>query len=453
MNIDTPKKAIDMPKGAKYIINALKANGFDAYVVGGCVRDSLMGTLPTDWDITTSARPDDIKKTFSGHKMISIGERHGTIAVNADGCYYEVTTYRIDGVYTDGRRPDEVSFTADIKDDLQRRDFTINAMAYNDEMGLVDYFGGYNDIKSRIIRCVGRPRERFAEDYLRIMRAYRFGAVLGFELAPLCRRAAAALCAKLVDIAPERIRVEFEKILISDNFDKIDMFFKDCGHVLFPEIIAMAACTQENPYHIYDVYTHSLKAMQATEKDITMRLAALYHDTGKPLTKTMDDKGICHFYGHGKVSYEIAKIALAALRFDNATTNRVLTIIKHHEEDFGDTRQSIKAKLSKFGKCAAEDILNFQLADNMAKSNKAIAEKVGRIKMQMATMQDIISSAEPYEIKHLAITGKDVMALLNIGPSVVVGRHLDCLLQQVQKDPSINNYDSLKELLKSHDKL
>jgi tRNA nucleotidyltransferase (CCA-adding enzyme) len=447
---------ISIPTGAAEIIKKLDAHGFEAYVVGGCVRDCLMGRTAQDWDITTNARPHEIKAVFAGRKMIDIGERHGTMAVNAFGKYYEVTTYRIDGVYGDGRRPDTVSFTEDLREDLCRRDFTINAMAYNDKIGLVDYFGGYDDVKNGVVRCVGDAQARFAEDYLRIMRAYRFGATLGFSLAPDVRRAAIEGAKNLRNTAVERVRTEFIKMLLSDNFDMIEIFFEDCADTLFPEIAALAGFEQHNPYHCYDVLLHTFHALRNTPGDAALRLAALYHDTGKLHTRTTDDKGIHHFYGHEAVSAKIAAEVLGYWRFDNHTTNRALTIIKHHDMNFGTAdgrtvkRTAIKRLLNKLGPDASRDILNFQIADNMAKSQKAKDEKLQAVYAAKALLEDIMAAGEPVKISDLAISGRDVMKELGIAPSAEVGKHLQYLMGEVIKDPSVNTYEGLVNLLRKH---
>ena len=447
---------ISIPEGAAEIIQKLDESGFDAYVVGGCVRDCLMGRAARDWDITTNARPHEIKAVFAGHKTIDIGERHGTVAVNAHRKYYEVTTYRVDGVYGDGRRPDTVSFTDDLREDLCRRDFTINAMAYNYKTGLMDYFGGYEDVKSGVVRCVGDAAIRFGEDYLRIMRAYRFGAVLGFNLAPDVRRAATDGRQNLRNIAVERVRTEFMKMLLSDNFDMIEMFFEDCADTLFPEIAALADFEQHSPYHCYDVLTHTFHALRNTPVDAALRLAALYHDTGKLHTRTTDAKGIHHFYGHEGVSVKIAAAALEHWRFDNHTTNRVLTIIKHHDMNFGtvggpaEKRTAIKRLLNKLGPDASRDVLDFQIADNMAKSDKAKGEKLQAVLAAKALLEDIIAAGEPVKTSDLAISGRDVMRELGIAPSAAVGQHLQYLMREVIKDPSVNTYDGLVGLLRKH---
>ena len=438
---------ISIPAGAAEIIQKLMTRGFDAYVVGGCVRDSLMGRTAEDWDITTNARPDDIKTVFAGRKMIDIGERHGTVAVKAVGKYYEITTYRIDGAYGDGRRPDTVSFTENLREDLCRRDFTINAMAYNDKNGLVDYFGGHDDVKSGVVRCVGDAAQRFSEDYLRIMRAYRFAATLGFNLASDVRQAAIAGRENLHNIAVERIRTEFMKMLLSDDFDRIEMFFEDCADTLFPEIANLAGFEQNNPYHCYDVLQHTFHVLRNTSADGAMRLAALYHDAGKLHTRTTDAAGIHHFHGHQEVSVKIAATALAHWRFDNQTAERVLAIVKHHDVNFGTNRLAIKRMLHKFGPDLARNLLDFQRADNMAKNDRVKGEKLAAVLAAQALLEDIMATDEPVKISDLALSGRDVMKELGIAPSAAVGEHLQRLMEHVLENPEANNRDILIALL------
>ena len=440
---------INIPTGAGEIINKLAKAGFDAYVVGGCVRDCLMGRTPGDWDITTNARPPEIKQVFAGRKMIDIGERHGTISIKSANGYYEVTTYRIDGTYGDGRRPDSVSFTDTLQEDLCRRDFTINAMAYNDTKGLMDYFAGENDIKNKTIRCVGNATERFAEDYLRIMRAYRFAAVLDFNLAADVRAAAVAGRKNLLNIAAERVQTELVKLLLSNNFAAIEIFFEDCADVLFPEIAALKGLEQNTPYHCYDVYSHTFRALRHTPQDLALRLAALFHDVGKLHTKTTDDKGIDHFHGHSKISAQIAEKTLKNWRFDNNTSHRVISIIKHHGIGINADKLALKRLLNKFGPEMAKDILTFQIADNMAKSQIAKDAKLQEVMAAKDLLDEVINSGEPFKVTDLAITGQDIMQHLNIPPSAAVGENLSHLMEEVIKNPSLNNPNDLIALLRS----
>jgi len=441
---------INMPAGAEWIIEKLKLAGFDAYVVGGCVRDGLLGKTPTDWDITTPAKPEEISVIFADQKQVSIGQRHGTISIKSHEQYFEVTTYRIDGVYSDGRRPDAVSFTNELTEDLARRDFTINAMAYNHHAGLVDPFNGVDDLQIRQIRCVGDAELRFGEDYLRIIRAYRFAAVLGFSLEEGTKQAAVSGRRNLHQIARERVQAELSKLLIAGNFAAIKTFLDDCADTLFPDIAALGGVVQTNDYHVYDVYGHTLEVLRNAPPPLLQLVAALFHDVGKAHTKTTDDAGIDHFYGHGAVSVEIAKKSLKYWCFDNATTARVLDIIKYHGRTVLPEKTAIKRFISQAGVQTVADVLEFQMADNLGKSQFAIDTTLPRIKKAQEILSQILEEGEPATVKDLVITGKDVMDLLNIQPSPVVGKHLARLLEKVIENPELNTLESLQSMVLSH---
>jgi len=440
---------INLPQGASLIIERLADAGFDGFVVGGCVRDSLLGKNPEDWDITTPAKPDQISAIFADQKQVNIGQRHGTISVKSHEQYFEVTTYRIDGIYSDGRRPDEVSFTHDLTADLQRRDFTINAMAYNQKTGLVDPFGGVVDLQARKIRCVGDASTRFGEDYLRIIRAYRFSAVLDFCLEENTHKAAVAGRHNLHQIARERVQAELAKLLTTNNFDAIKIFLDDCADTIFQDVANLRGVAQTNDYHIYDVYNHTLEVLRHSSPTLHQRIAALFHDTGKAHTKTTDEAGIDHFHGHGEVSVEIAKKALKHWCFDNATTDRALNIIKYHGRTILPEKTAVKRFISQVGVGVVADVLEFQVADNLGKSQKAIDTTLPRIFQAQKTLAQVLEEGEPATVKDLVITGKDVMDLLNIPPSPAVGEHLSRLLEQVIQDPNLNTIETLKLLLKN----
>lgn len=443
------KIQINMPQGAKEIIKKLHIYDFEAFVVGGCVRDTILGKNPKDWDITTNAKPQNIMDIFDGHRMVNIGEKHGTISIFCIDKYYEVTTYRIDGEYSDNRRPSFVKFTDNIKEDLQRRDFTINAMAYNDNLGIVDCFNGINDLKNGIIRCVGNCEERFNEDYLRIIRAYRFAAVLNFSLSDDIVDFTIKNCDKLKDVAAERIQQELVKLITSENFDKIQLFFDHCAAVLFPEIENLKNFEQNNPFHCYDVYEHSLNVMQNTPSNISLRLAALLHDTGKFFTKTIDKDGCFHFYGHAKVSVDIAKSFMKHWRFDNLTTHNVTTIIAYHDIDIIADISQLKKLLGKLGKVMLGYVITFQKADNMAKTSLA-DKKLQNILAAEALLKEIIAKDEPTRISDLAINGEDIMAYLDLPSSPKIGKILNNILEQVIENPKLNDKSSLIALLNSY---
>ena len=410
-----------------------------------------MGHCATDWDITTPALPEVISKIFTDYKKIEFGQQHGTIAVKSGENYYEITTYRIDGTYTDGRRPDKVSFTPNLFDDLKRRDFTVNAMAYSPSMGLVDPFKGADDIASGIIRCVGNATERFAEDYLRILRAYRFSATLNFTLEQSTHQAANNGRHNLEKIAYERIGSEVSKILTSDNHNAISIFLTDCADVIFPALHALTGITQNNAHHIYDAYTHTMHVLKNTPPTLHQRLAAIFHDTGKALTHTIDNAGKDSFKGHAEHSVKIATPALSKLCFDNATKTKVIALIKHHMQAIPTSKIEIKKLISKVGAETLDEILIFQKADNSAKSDLATA-RLPKIDYARTLLAQVIKDAEPAQIKDLALTGQDIMHILSITPSPTVGLHLQTLLDAVIENPTLNTPEVLTGILRKTSK-
>ena len=321
---------LTIPAGADFILRRLMENGFDAYVVGGCVRDSLLGLFPHDWDICTSARPEQMQAVFADCRVIETGLKHGTLTVLHDRIPYEVTTFRVDGGYTDHRHPDSVSFVSNVVDDLARRDFTVNAMAWNPQTGLVDAFHGQEDLRAGIIRAVGDPKTRFTEDALRILRALRFASVYGFRIDDATSQAAHDLRHTLTDVAAERIRVELAKLLCGQGAADILRAYPDVLFVLLPQLRAMHGFDQHNPHHRYDVWEHTLRALPHIPPTETLRLAILLHDSGKPDCFTLDEAGIGHMHGHAERSAEIADEVLSSLRVDNATRERVTLLVRSH---------------------------------------------------------------------------------------------------------------------------
>ena len=308
---------IELPQKVTMIIQNLQLHGYEAYAVGGCVRDSILARRPEDWDITTSARPDEIKKLFN--RTVDTGIEHGTVTVLIGKDGYEVTTYRIDGAYEDSRHPKEVRFTRSLKEDLRRRDFTINAMAYNDEVRLVDIFGGMQDLNHHLIRCVGDPKERFSEDALRILRAVRFSSQLNFPIESKTAEAVKELAPTLKNISAERIQAELVKLLVSPHPERIrDAYELGITKVILPEWDNMEGVEQNTPHHRYDVAEHTIHALKNVKRDKILRLTMLFHDMGKPEMKTTDEKGRDHFKGHALVSEEIARKVMRRLKFDNA---------------------------------------------------------------------------------------------------------------------------------------
>lgn len=439
---------IEVPKKAQFIINTITAAGFEAYVVGGCVRDSLLGRTPQDWDITTSATPSQVKSLFG--RTIDTGIQHGTVTVMLDKEGFEVTTYRIDGKYEDNRHPKEVTFTPSLEEDLKRRDFTINAMAYNEEAGLVDLFGGLEDIEKKVIRCVGDARERFGEDALRILRAIRFSAQLGYTIEEHTRAAIRELAGSLSQISAERIQVELVKLLISPHPDYLrDAWELGVTRVILPEFDKMMETPQNHLHHQYNVGEHTLHALLEVEADKELRLTMLFHDIGKPASLVTDEKGITHFYGHPAVSEEMTGKILQRLKFDNDTIHKVCHLVKYH--DYGNTAvpdmRVVRRAVNKIGEEVFPQFLQIKRADVLAQSLYMREEKLQNLKEWEKCYEEIMSHRQCTSLKMLAVTGKDLIAE-GRKPGKELGALLNALLEWVLEHPEDNQKELLLEKAK-----
>lgn len=436
---------IEIPVKANKIITRLTEAGYEAYVVGGCVRDAILGRPAADWDITTNAKPEQVKALFS--RTIDTGLQHGTVTILQGKEGFEVTTYRIDGEYQDGRHPSEVIFTPSLLEDLKRRDFTINAMAYNEAEGLIDAFDGMKDLKNRQIRCVGEPRERFTEDALRILRAVRFSAQLNFEIEKDTRAAIAEFADSLTRISAERIQTELVKLLTSDH-PEIFRTLYDTGitAVILPEFDACMKTPQNHPHHCCCVGEHLLLALQAVEADKVLRLAALLHDIGKPITHTRDADGIDHFHGHGEVGKELAGKILRRLKFDNDTVYRVKHLVQVHDYlQIPLTPKGVRRAVFKIGKEHFPDYLKLRRADILAQNPSMQKEKLEALTKLEVLYQQILEEQNCLSLKDLAVSGTDLIeAGLKPGPQI--GEALKKLLEQVIENPEYNT----KEYLLSH---
>ena len=430
-----------LPEKVNMIIHTIWAAGFEAYAVGGCVRDSILGRVPDDWDITTSAKPEDIKKLFK--RTIDTGIEHGTVTVMLGKEGFEVTTYRIDGEYEDSRHPKEVTFTSNLREDLKRRDFTINAMAYNDEVGLVDIFEGILDIEKKVIRCVGNAKERFTEDALRMMRAVRFSAQLGYSIDEGTKEAIKELAPTLQKISAERIQVELVKLVTSNNPDYLRIAYETgiTAQVL-PEFDLCMKTEQNNPHHMYSVGEHTLWAMKYIQADKVLRLAILFHDMGKPEALTTDEKGIHHFYGHNEISSQIAREVLRRLRFDNDTIHKVERLVFYHDYRPNLTDKFIRRFVTKIGKELFPFYLLVQKADAMAQSEYKREEKLHNIETADKIFQGIMEPEECLCLKDLAVTGKDLIDL-GIKPGKEIGEILNKFLEMVIENPELNQKEIL----------
>ena len=437
---------IELPKEVKNIINTIIEAGYEAYAVGGSIRDCLIGRKPGDYDITTSAMPSDIKRLF--RRTIDTGIEHGTVTVMIGDTGYEITTYRIDGKYEDSRHPKEVVFTRSLTEDLRRRDFTINAMAYNDEAGLVDPFNGQADLKDHIIRCVGDPMERLSEDALRIMRAVRFSAQLDYEIDEETKKAIYALAPNLKNISEERIEVELVKLVTSDHPEKLkDAYEMGITHVFMPEFDVVMKCEQNNPHHFLSVGEHTLLSMQNVENNKYLRLGMLFHDFGKPECKTTDEDGINHFHGHPLVSKKMAQNILRRLKFDNQTIQVVSKLVEYHDLDIDPTRKGVRHAINKVGEDIFPMVLKVKRADLMAQSDYMREEKIGKLDKIEEVYEEVKKLNECVSLKTLAVNGGDLIKE-GFPSSPVLGKELQKLLLLVIDDPSLNQRETLLELAK-----
>lgn len=434
-----------LPEDVKTIIDTLYAHGYEAFAVGGCVRDMILGREPEDWDITTSAMPEETKALFA--RTFDTGIEHGTITVLLHGVGYEVTTYRIDGKYEDNRHPSQVAFTRNLREDLLRRDFTINAMAYNDRQGLVDIFGGIEDLNSKIIRCVGNAEARFGEDALRILRAIRFSAQLGFQIEEETCKGIEKLAYTLEKISVERIQVELVKLLVSPNPDFLDKAYKlGITQIILPEWDAMMETTQENVHHIYTVGVHTLEALKNTRADKHLRIAMLLHDVAKPMSKSVEN-GVAHFYEHDIEGERVAKAILKRLKFDNETIKIVSKLVRWHDYRIEATARNVRRAMTKMGENIFPLYLEIKYADSLAQSMYQREEKLQNIHELRQRYEEILLKGECTTLKQLNVTGKDLIAV-GVPQGKEVGDILSRLLELVIEQPEYNTKEYLLSFVK-----
>lgn len=436
---------IQIPEKANYIIQTITAAGYEAYVVGGCVRDSILGREPEDWDITTSAKPEEVKALF--RRTIDTGIQHGTVTVMLEKEGFEVTTYRIDGKYEDSRHPKEVTFTPNLIEDLKRRDFTINAMAYNEESGLVDIFGGLADIENKVIRCVGDAGARFREDALRIMRAIRFSAQLGYSIEEQTKEAIKELAPTLGNISAERIQVELVKMITSDHPEILRLAYEmGVTKVILPEFDKIMITPQNHPHHMYDVGEHTLQTMPEVEPTKVLRLAMLLHDIGKPETLTVDEEGLTHFHGHPAVSEEMSRNILRRLRFDNDTISAVTRLVRYHDygNDVEPDMRFMRRAVNKIGEDIFLLLIQVKKADTLAQSNYMRQKKLEKLEQWEHLYERIVAEKQCVSLKTLAVTGSDLIAM-GMKPGKGLGEMLQKLLELVLEQPEYNTKEQLLE--------
>ncbi len=433
-------KKIFLPDEVKKALDIIHKNGFEGYIVGGCVRDSLMGINPKDYDITTSALPEQTKQIFKEYRVIETGIKHGTVTVLINKYPLEITTYRIDAEYKDNRHPDYVTFTLSLEEDTARRDFTMNSIAYNEENGIVDFHGGESDIKNKIIRCVGDPDKRFNEDALRIMRAIRFSSVLGFEIEEHTKEAIFRNKELLRNISAERIASELIKLLCGSSVYSVLMEYIDVLGAVIPELLPMKGFEQNNIHHIYDVWEHTAKAVESIEPTPILRLSALFHDIGKPDTY-IEKNGMGHFYGHANVSCEITKNILDRLKLDNYTKDTVLQIVKLHDFPIKDNRFAVKKFLNKHSPEMLFMVLKMKRADDLAK-NPFVLERLSTFDKIEQIGNEILQEQTCFSLKDLAVKGGDLIAI-GFEPGKEIGIVLKKLLDAVIAERIPNEKEQL----------
>jgi len=433
---------MELPFQIAEILERLEAAGFSAFVVGGCVRDSLMGSTPHDYDVTTSALPKEVERVFGNSRVIETGIKHGTVTLLYKGQSIEITTFRIDGKYDDGRHPDYVTFSRNIEDDLSRRDFTMNGIAFNPKIGLVDPFGGEADIRARVIRCVGSPDLRFSEDALRILRAVRFSSTLGFEVESETARAMVSRRSDLHKISAERVFSELKRAVCGRDIERVMMSFPRIFSEILPPLFEQLGYEQGSKYHDSVLYEHTARAVAAAPDGPALRLAMLFHDMGKPLCRSVGEDGECHYYGHAERSAEIADGLLRMLKCDNVLRKRVCNIVKYHDIPVDTSRRYIRRQLSKHGLEGFRDIMNAHIADDHAKA-EFVCGRIDKARQAIEIAEEITEAQPCLTLKDLAISGSDLKGI--VPPSPLMGKVLTALLNEVIEEKTANEKNALLE--------
>lgn len=438
-----------LPDGAQLLIDIIEADGSEAFAVGGCVRDYLMQRPCDDVDITTSATPDVVEKILQKNhiRFIETGLKHGTITAVLNNETYEITTYRTDGKYNDNRHPDEVEFVSSIDKDLARRDFTVNAMAYNDSKGIVDLYGGRSDIKDRLIRTVGDADTRFREDALRIMRALRFASVLSFDIEPKTGDAILANKDLLENVSAERLFTELSKLLLGDNVYNILSEYREVIAVVIPELREIFDVPQNTKWHIYDVWHHTCKAVESAPRDVALRLTMLMHDIGKARCRVTDPNGVDHFFGHQRVSAEMTEPVLRRLKVSNEIYDRVMALVPIHDAHISTDKRRIKKWLSKTGEDILFDLVEVKKSDKLAQNPQLTDRELDNLDITKQLIQTIIDEGEPFLVKDMNINGNDLISLGLQGRQI--GEALDYLLEMVISGEIENKKEILVEKIKN----
>ncbi len=437
---------MNIPPSVATVMNRLAEAGFDCYAVGGCVRDSLLNKKPHDFDLTTSATPDQMKAVFADFKTAETGLKLGTLTVIIGNENVEVTTFRVDGAYSDNRHPDSVNFARSIKEDLSRRDFTVNAFAWSPDTGLVDEFGGVYDLENRIIRCVGDPDKRFAEDALRIIRGIRFSSVFGFEVEEKTAQSMIKNRRLLENIAAERIYAELVKLLCGKGIEKVMLAFPKIFAQIIPPLAPCIGFDQKSPYHCFDIYEHTAMAVANSDNDPAVRLAALFHDIGKPESFSTDQHGVGHFYGHPDVSEKIAEEMMNTLKVDSKTKRCVKTLVKYHDRPIAPEKRAVKRLLLKIGDENFRRLLGLKKGDILAHAPEH--RDISKLKKIRILLDEIESENECFSLKQLAVNGSDIIKELNIPSDRRVGEILNALLSDVVDEKLENSRGALLDRAK-----
>lgn len=435
---------IQPPPAVLGVIRRLEGAGYQAWCVGGCVRDSLLGKLPFDWDVATSALPQETKACFAGERLVEVGISHGTVALAGEGEHaIEITTFRTEKGYSDGRHPDSVKFSPSLEEDLSRRDFTVNAMAYHPGRGIVDLFGGREDLKQGVLRCVGEPAKRFSEDALRILRCLRFASQLGFSIEEKTGQALWETKSLLLGLSHERVQEELTKLLCGQKAEQV---LREYGEVVFPvlpELLPMKDCTQENPYHCYTVWEHTLHALSHAPKEPVLRWAVLLHDTGKPGKKTISADGVAHFYGHPPESGKIARKILERLRFPNRQRERIAFLVDHHEDALPMKEKRLKELLGRYGEEAVFQLFDLMESDLSAKAEGVYERRLPDLEESRSLAREILARGDCLTLEDMALGGADLKALgVPCGPGM--GELLRRLLEGVMEGKVANERNALE---------
>ena len=431
---------IAVPPDLSEAIRRFEEAGEEAYLVGGCLRDALMGRTPHDFDLAVSAAPEKTADLFADRNVIRTGIRHGTVTVSLDRQFVEMTTFRTESGYSDGRHPDSVSFSRSICEDLSRRDFTINAMAYSSRTGLIDPFGGRDDLKRRVIRCVGDPDVRFSEDALRLLRAFRFASVLDFEIETETARAMRRTRERLKAVSGERIAEEIKKAVVGPAFGRLMSAYTFLVTVFWPELAPAVGMDQQNPHHTYDLLTHLVKTVDSLPADPILRIAGLLHDVGKPPCRSFDADGVAHYYRHASVGAAMAEKMLTRLHFSRTDTDRIVRLIRFHDGVIEPTESAIRHRLNQLGPAGLSDLLSLQQADRAARGpGRPIPDREDVCLRGL--LNDVLQKNACFKTAQLAVNGHDLMAEGLFGPAI--GRALDLLLEAVMNGETENEKTDL----------